>query len=183
MATNIPVPVPRTYADFDNIDYRDMQDNVFDVLQMKLNPPLCYARRVANFNVANNTSSLMTWDYVMADTGPMLDLGVDGSRIIPNVAGRYKVNFGCYWQATGGNTAGRKVMWVAKNGVLWLRYEGRQTSSTDKALMGASGYISVNGTTDYLQFWTYQDSGVAINIGPYSTKDNTYMYIRWESAT
>lgn len=182
MATNIPVPNPRTYSSLDSIDYRDMEDNVFNSLSLKINPPLCYVKRTTSQNVNNSANTVITWDQVFADTGPMLDLGVDATKIIPNVAGRYKVIFGAYWLTNGG-TGGRKIMWVTKNGTLMLRHESRQTSYGDKHCLATGGYVKVNGTTDYLQLTVFQDSGGAQNIGHMTftgASDDTFMWIRWE---
>jgi len=191
MAANIPVPNPRTYSDLDSIDYRDMKDNIFDALSMKLKPPMCHVRRTTNFALTSQVITTVTWDYVVADTGPMMDLSVDATKIIPNVAGRYKVMLGAYFLPNASVTGGRAILWPRRNnsggiggtGQMY-RFETRLTSFHDKRMIGSGGYIYFNGTTDYLLMEAYQDSGFTMNIGPYASPqvDNTFMYIRWESA-
>lgn len=181
---HVNVPDPRTYADSDSIDYRDMDENIFQAIRFKLQPPMVWAKRQANLAVPTGTNVTIPWDVIFIDTHRMIDTTVDATKIIPNVPGRYKFIFGTYFANTGAIT-GRKVMWLKKNGGFTRRHERRFSNTNPDCRLGARAVTQfMNGTTDYVQMAVFQEQGTSQNITQVSnTELAAYMYMRWESVT
>ena len=86
-------------------------------------------------------------------------------RFTPNVAGYYQVNGGVGW-ASG--FAGRTTVGIYKNGSEWKR--GVDIDGTAAYTMNVSCLVYLNGSTDYIELYTYQDSGGAKNYGNFSAQ-------------
>ena len=84
------------------------------------------------------------------------------STFTPTVAGYYQI--GC--NITLGTTIGEFVIAVYKNGSLFrllLDYTPTSTYAFSSGLL-----VSMNGSTDYLDIYVYQSSGVAKTVSSYS---------------
>jgi hypothetical protein len=80
------------------------------------------------------------------------------SRFTPTVPGIYQINAG---HENSANANG--FVCIYKNGVEYKRGNWVNTGSTWRG-MSVSAQVSMNGTTDYVEIYTYQDSG-----GPLTT--------------
>ena len=78
-------------------------------------------------------------------------------RFLPTVAGYYQINgqYGPSGAATGLNTCA-----IYKNGSVF-KYGSTCPNSTISLASNVSALISFNGSTDYVEFWVYQNSAAA----------------------
>jgi hypothetical protein len=86
------------------------------------------------------------------------------SRFTPTVAGYYQIN----WLLNIGSGSG-SYEWVSaifKNGSSWKT--GTDANSSQYGV-GGSGLVYLNGTTDYVEIYTYQGSGGNKDIMAYQT--------------
>lgn len=86
------------------------------------------------------------------------------SRFTPTVAGYYQIN----WLINIGSGSG-SYEWVAsifKNGVSYKT--GLDAGSLQYGI-GGSALVYLNGTTDYIEIWSYQGSGGNKSIPAYQT--------------
>ena len=115
-------------------------------------------------NVTFTKVNLQTKEF---DTNNNFD-NTTNYRFTPTVAGYYQVN-----GSTNYNGASSTLLsTIHKNGVIYKR--GSQSGPVAGAGYGSvvSSLVFLNGTTDYLELFTYQGSGAALNL--LSTIDSTY---------
>jgi hypothetical protein len=84
------------------------------------------------------------------------------TRYTPQISGWYLV-IGQFAFAV--NTTGTRLLQVQKNGsgTSSPAATGSTPSSSYNAVLNASGLYFLNGTTDYIECWGFQDSGGALN--------------------
>lgn len=83
------------------------------------------------------------------------------TRYTPKVPGWYLV-IGQFAFAV--NTSGTRLLQVQKNGAgSSPAATGSTPSGSYNAVLNASGLFFLNGTTDYIECWGYQDSGGSLN--------------------
>lgn len=136
--------------------------------------PLCIVTNSVVQSVANN--SVMTalgWNAETKDTHGWHDPVTNNSRITPNVAGWVEVSALIHF---AGNATGRRSVVFKLNG-------GTAFYGEIKAATSASGVsavhvreMEVNGSTDYLQCFGFQDSGGALNTADVVA---TYFSVKW----
>lgn len=108
-------------------------------------------------NTANNTYTKVVLASEEFDTNNCFDTGL--SRFTPNVAGYYQFNGAIYG---GGYT--NQLVTIFKNGAEAKR--GIFTGSASSLIVPTvSSMIYMNGTTDYVEMFWYQSSGVTVNLG------------------
>jgi hypothetical protein len=78
-------------------------------------------------------------------------------RFTPTVAGYYAVFGTCYYTVTG-----PVINAIYKNGS--SVFTSASTSTSGGASTSVSGVVFMNGTTDYLELYTYQGSGGSANL-------------------
>ena len=91
-------------------------------------------------------------------------------RFTPTVAGYYQVNATLY------NPNATALASITKNGVEYKR--GTQATGASLALVSVSALVYCNGTTDYLEMYTYQTSGATQTIPPTATGISAYHYFQ-----
>jgi hypothetical protein len=136
--------------------------------------PLCILRNSAVQSVANNSvTTPLSWDTEVEDTHGWHSTSSNTSRITPNVAGWVEVTSVIHF---AGNSTGRRAGVVKLNG-------GTPNYGEIKAAGSASGVsafvvreIEVNGTTDYIEVFPFQDSGGALNTADVT---NTFVSVKW----
>jgi len=136
--------------------------------------PLCVLRNAAVQSVANNSvATALTWDTEVVDTHGWHSTSSNTSRITPNVAGWVELKAFVHF---AGNATGRRAA-VAKMNA------GTANYGEIKAATSASGVSAlvvreflVNGSTDYLEVFGFQDSGGALNT---ADTTNTFFSVRW----
>lgn len=138
--------------------------------------PFCKLRNSGVQSVANNSvaaGAVLLWDTEVKDTHGWHSTSSNTSRITPNVAGVVELKTVIHY---AGNATGRRAAVAKLNG-------GTAIYGEVKAATSASGVASilvcefeVNGATDYLEVWGFQDSGGALNT---TDVNSTYFSVTW----
>lgn len=103
----------------------------------------------------------------MFDTANCFDTST--YRFTPTVAGYYQIS-GSALTSAGGTSGGYTAI-VYKNGSQALIGTNTPFTATNNPSSGVSGLIYMNGSTDYIELYVTQNSGVSKDIyqgGPYS---------------
>ena len=121
--------------------------------------PAFSAYGTAKQSISHNTLTKIAFNTEAFDTNSNYDTTT--YRFTPNVAGYYQVN------ATIGstpNTTGVVLFAFYKNGSFYHRVNAVPNSNQGPDVGGAT-LIYMNGTTDYIEVYGYQNSGGALNCG------------------
>ncbi len=125
------------------------------------NLPFIHSTQLVEQNIATGTSTeiLFETDDLSLSRNWIRDGEDDGKYYAPR-KGYYYANWTVYWQSNCED--GEIYSWAAKNGddtvdqgEMELFVNNGYTSSTT-----GSGKFYMNGTTDYISVWVYQDSGI-----------------------
>ena len=92
------------------------------------------------------------------------------SRFTPTVPGYYQINSTLY------NPNATALASIYKNGVEYKR--GAQATGASLTLSAVSALVPMNGTTDYLEIYTYQTSGATQTIPPVATGISTFHFFQ-----
>ncbi len=136
--------------------------------------PLCILRNTTVTSVTNNSiATPLSWDTEVKDTDGWHSTSSNPSRVTPLKAGWVEVNAVIHF---AGNATGRRAVVVKKNG-------GTANYGEIKAATSASGVsavlfreIEVDGATDYLEIFPFQESGGALNTADVT---NTFFSVKW----
>jgi hypothetical protein len=118
--------------------------------------------------VSNNTLTKMQFNAEEFDTNNNFD-STTNYRFTPTVAGYYQFTASAFVSA--GIAAGEFTVWFYKNGVAF-KYGNDLTATTTYVIQG-SALISLNGSTDYVEVYVYQVSGVSKTLAS-SDKGNIF---------
>jgi hypothetical protein len=81
-------------------------------------------------------------------------------RFTPTVAGYYQVNFGCGFESYTNTGSGEVIAILYRNGSIWVYGSNQATGSMPHyTLSSGSALVYMNGTTDYLECYGYQETG------------------------
>jgi len=140
---------------------------------MKMTPAF-QANNPQNGSVANNTEVLLSFNTEIYDTDSAYDTST--YRFTPQTAGKYFVYANCRWQ-TSTNTATRLDLQIKKNGSTGVI--SARNNNTDYSTVGCSGIVDMNGSSDYLGVYSYQNTGntTAISTESYLTFFGAYRII------
>ena len=140
---------------------------------MKMTPAF-QANNPQNGSVANNTEVLLSFNTEIYDTDSAYDTST--YRFTPQTAGKYFVYANCRWQ-TSTNTATRLNLAIKKNGSTDVI--AARNNNTDYSTVGCSGIVDMNGSSDYLGVYSYQNTGntTAISTESYLTFFGAYRII------
>jgi len=114
----------------------------------------------ATQSIASSTYTKISFNTEEFDTNNNYD-STTNYRFTPTVAGYYQINAFCIFQATA---AGRGFITIYKNGSLF-KSGTRIPNSSNGPICGVSSLIFMNGSTDYLEIYGFQDSGGALQVG------------------
>ena len=127
------------------------------------NMPAFSANQSANQSIATGTYTKIQFNTENFDTNSNYD-NATNYRFTPTVAGYYQINAQLR-DATGATTsaAGTLLCDLYKNGV---EFQVARNSFNGAGLTSnLSVLMYFNGTTDYVEIYGFQNSGVAMNIG------------------
>lgn len=121
------------------------------------NTPAFHAYSNVTTSCANNTTTILKMDTEVFDTDNCYDTGA--YRFTPNVAGKYRV----YMSARFGNTIdfNEFAVLIRKNGSNITKFGMRVEHSPT---INCSTVVEMNGTTDYLEAYCFQNSGGTENF-------------------
>ena len=134
---------------------------------VNVNRPAFHAYLGANQTVADATAAKLNINTETFDTDGCFDTST--YRFTPTEAGKYFVYGNAEWYSTG-NTFNFGAARIYKNGALLFSL-GHNGNASGGAQEGKepSGVVDMNGTTDYLELYVYQDtsdsSSVTLNGG------------------
>jgi hypothetical protein len=111
-------------------------------------------------SAANTTFTKVTYDTEDYDTNS----NFASSRFTPTVAGYYQINATIVFSGIVA-VGKRSFVSIYKNGSRFL--DGNQATqvSGETTYNSVSGIVYLNGSTDYVEIYGYQDTGGAQNIG------------------
>jgi len=134
---------------------------------VNVNRPAFHAYLGANQTAADATATKLNINTETYDTDSCFDTGT--YRFTPTEAGKYFVYGNAEWYSTG-NTFNFGAARIYKNGSLLFSL-GHNGNASGGAQEGKepSGVVDMNGSTDYLELYVYQDtsdsSSVTMNGG------------------
>jgi len=92
------------------------------------------------------------------------------SRFTPTVAGYYQASAGIYV----GTTTGAVILVLFKNGAAWKRISAT-ASPNNASYTAGSALVYLNGSTDYIEIYGFQNSGVSATF-PFSSLPDLYYF-------
>ena len=122
--------------------------------------PTFYAYLSANQTVSTGVVTKLQINTEEYDLGSCYD-NATNYRFTPTTAGIYQINSVIQANGSGGTT-----IWIYKNGAT-LR-EGARTAGAG-APMGFSTQVTMNGTTDYIEFYAQVSAGTTVYGGQATT--------------
>lgn len=125
---------------------------------MAIDGPAFVAYMSAATPIADSTWTKLRFDTELYDTNSNFD--TTNYRFTPTVAGLYQVNFN--WRNSAVMTASYAISRLYKNGSVALTGGWLGVSSTYASPV-LSNIIYLNGSTDYIEAYAYQNSGSAID--------------------
>jgi hypothetical protein len=122
------------------------------------NGPAFSAYATATQSISNATATKIVYDTEDFDTNS----NFASNRFTPTVAGYYQINAGlfCAGSATGGN-----VFSLYKNGSEYVQLTRTLLSNAFNVFSNGSCLVYCNGSTDYLEIFTTQNSGFTLSMG------------------
>jgi hypothetical protein len=119
-----------------------------------VNGPAFSAVASTTQNISNITWTKVVINTEQFDTAHCFD-STTNYRFTPNVAGYYQIQGSAYLQ---GGASGQFSARIYKNGIGFV--VGNFTPASDADIGGfASGLVYMNGTTDYVELYVFQNSG------------------------
>jgi len=124
------------------------------------NQPAFSAYRDSAQTLSTSTATKITFVGENFDTNN----NFASNTFTPTVAGYYQINFTLAF--TGANASGLCYAAIYKNGSQWIQ-SGRLpcNASVGNPTISVSDVIYCNGSTDYIDFYGFQNSGGNSNIG------------------
>lgn len=108
-------------------------------------------------STATNTANATLTKLVFATEEFDTNNNFANSTFTPTVAGYYQINASVFY---GANT---QIISIYKNGVEYKR--GSQLLGATNGFSTISSLVQMNGSTDYIEIYWYQNSGVTVNSG------------------
>lgn len=122
-------------------------------------------------SIANNTATKISFNLEEFDTNNNYD-STTNYRFTPTVAGYYQINVACRYETTAAIASNGEVyIQIRKNGAAYKRGWNSYAQLT-AALSGAyliaqcNSIVYLNGTTDYVEGWFYQNTGNTQTLRP-----------------
>ena len=132
--------------------------------QKNLLYPTFLATRSTNQSISNATHTKIEFDTEVFDEGGYYDNSTN-YRFTPLVAGKYFFTVQAGFENLSGT--GHRLVWSFKKNGSFYSIMGEFASNTDSSAdptWCGSATIEMNGTTDYVEAFIYQDTGGAKNI-------------------
>ena len=126
-----------------------------------VNAPAFFAYATANQNFTNGVESKIVFDAELFDTASCFD-STTNYRFTPNVAGYYDITAGINFSA---NTSVSRFLTIKKNGSVIGSHTIQQANGTNFIDAKMSILMEMNGSTDYVEAFASQNSGVTLNSG------------------
>jgi hypothetical protein len=138
----------------------------FGIAAGEANDPSFHAYNPQNGSVANNTEVLVSNNTELLDSSAAYDTST--YKFTPQVAGYYFLYANVRYQS-GTTDFDRINLVITKNGTDIL---SARNNNKDYSTVCVSGIVQANGSSDYFQMKSYQNSGGSISI----TTDDEFTY-------
>lgn len=109
-------------------------------------------------SVTSGVNTKITFQTKEFDTASSYD-NATNYRFQPNVAGYYQVNAASAYTV---GVSARMTTYIYKNGSEWKR--GSDFAATNSYTCPVSALVYLNGSTDYVEIYTYQSSGSTLSL-------------------
>lgn len=174
------VPAPQTWVNgTSKVNATTLNLELRDALNFLLSPPRVWAYDSTVLSVANNVSTLMSWNAEVLDSDNMHNSGTNPSRITCNAAGLFHVDVGIAWTANG---TGSRITHIRKNSA------GSATGGTqlfDFTAMASPNTFSFGSSFDvdlivgdYIEVFVQQISGGSLSTTGINQYEN-YIQAFW----
>lgn len=172
--TNLPVPVLPNEVPGNFMTSSLINTIGLNGLGFILNPPCAILGQATAQSVGSGGSAVaVTYDTESLDSYGGHSVTSNTSRYTGQVAGYYFV-VGAVSYAT--NATGNRLAELHKNGSTFGAQQVFQSPTTSNgATVQVSGIVQLNGSTDYVETYTYQTSGSTLSTSTSSTS----MYVFW----
>lgn len=172
------VPATRTWVAGEVVTAAHFNTNIRDVFNFLLARPILKARQTAAQSIANNTHTALTFGAETVDSSGMHSTSSNTSRATAVYPGWYSADGG--FSFAGNVTGARGSYW----GVNATPLDGSNvliTATLATAMQNsARGDMPFLNVSDYLELFTYQSSGGALNTSV-TAQEQPSMVVRWES--
>jgi len=121
--------------------------------------PAFSAYGTASQSIANGVWTKIAYNTELFDTNSNYD-NATNYRFTPTVAGYYQINAVL---STTANATGLAFIAIYKNGSAYCY--GNTVPNSNGGYITANSLINCNGSTDYIEIYVYQNSGVSLNFG------------------
>ena len=138
------------------------------------NMPTFSAYPSTSFSVTNTTNTKVPYNTEDWDTASCYN--TTNYRFTPNVAGYYQVNAGLFISPPAGATSGY-ILLLYKNGSEHILLDRDQFEIYFNQLASGSAIVHMNGTTDYIEIFIFQNSGGSLTFGSNGAAQNYFQAI------
>ena len=135
------------------------------------NGPTFSAYTSGNFSVSNDTATKVPYNTEDWDTASCYN--TTNYRFTPNVAGYYQVNAALFIAPPDAVTSGY-ILILYKNGAEYKQLDRDQFEIYFNQIASGSAIVYLNGTTDYIEIFIYQNSGGTRTLGSASGVPNYF---------
>lgn len=171
---NLPVPVLPTEVPGDFMTSSLINTIGVSGLGFSLAVPVASLYQITAQSISNGTATAVSMDGENSDTYGGHSVTTNTSRYVAQVPGYYVAIATILY---GSSTTGVRIAYVYKNGVLIDGSFGATPGSTySSATAVAVPYL--NGSTDYVEAWTYQTSGGNFNTNV-SSGQSSSLTVYW----
>lgn len=178
----MPLPVPTLPTEVPGNFMTSALYNTLGVngLGFTMNPPVALVYQTATQSLASATNIAITMDSSFLDTYGGHSNTTNTSRYVGQVPGYYAV-YGVV--AYANNTTGRRAATIGKNGSITVVNGGfgifQALGGTDISCAQAFGIVQLNGSTDYVEIYGNQGSGVAVSTVVGATVQQSMLMVWW----
>jgi hypothetical protein len=127
---------------------------------MAVNGPAFRANTVTAQTITNSTFTKVAYNVEEFDTNLNYD-PTTNYRFTPTVAGYYQINANV---SVGGGSVGYVQCAIYKNGNGYTVGSSVPNNSSVGGMVTASTVLFLNGSTDYVEFYVWQNQGASINL-------------------
>jgi len=172
-------------------EYNKVVSNVVD-LDARMNAVVgntaychIYQNAAGTQTISNLTPVAVTFNAEVIDPQNMHSTVTNISRVTPVTAGRYRLTGGVCVPAAG---TGSVISQFRKNGAVVLgsatyQEKALYTSSFIALTAVCQATLIANGSTDYFEMWTNQNSGGSIATFSNATDQHSFMIVEYIGAT
>jgi len=162
------IPTIKTWTDGERVTRADLDAQIRDGLLLGLNPPACFAYTSANISTPHNayTTTAIDMDLEYWDNDGMHDITTNPQRITITTTGLWQITAFGNWASSSTGSRGlqvRKNSGDSNSGGTQL-FAKRQESADGVVSQLFISWEERLAVDDYIEMFTFQDSGGALNL-------------------